>query len=501
MANPGGVDLNTSPYYDDFDEDKKFVRVLYRPGRAVQARELTQAQTLQQIQTKRFAEFFFKQGAIVDGCEQTLDLSLNFVKLQATYNSSTVDVTDFEGSIVFGANTGIKAYCGIVSDIEGTDPKTLFINYLTNGSQVLTVNNAATTLTPGNTITFLTGNTATIEASYIDPISGTNKILVSNASGTLTVTTATTVSNTGVTVPLNVTAISDQRANTSFANSETIFTSSVTTRAYALSATTNAVRNVVDEGLATEQVYNYGSKITVANGVIWLSDHFVKHTSQTLVLDKYSNVPSYKIGIVPQKSFVDYIGETTLVDNAQGTPNYQAPGADRFKIDTLLTKIATDAVTDEVEFITVTEIENGVTRKRKTITVDSKLEDVMAKRTQEESGNYTLSDPIVTVREHLLNGTNLGRYTSAEGGDNDLLLIEIDPFTAYVSGYRNQIIARTPIQIDKGLDTQYVEQTKTQINYGQYVEVKELVGGWDIMESTSVDLYDTAQQVITNLAC
>jgi hypothetical protein len=35
MANPGGVDLNTSPYYDDFDEDKKFVRVLYRPGRAV----------------------------------------------------------------------------------------------------------------------------------------------------------------------------------------------------------------------------------------------------------------------------------------------------------------------------------------------------------------------------------------------------------------------------------------------------------------------------------
>ena len=55
-TNPGGVELNTSPYFDDYDEDKKFVRVLYVPGRAVQARELTQAQTLQQAQIKRFAE-------------------------------------------------------------------------------------------------------------------------------------------------------------------------------------------------------------------------------------------------------------------------------------------------------------------------------------------------------------------------------------------------------------------------------------------------------------
>ena len=500
-VNPGGVDFNTSPYYDDFNEDKKFVRVLYRPGRAVQARELTQAQTLQQVQTKRFAEYFFKQGAIVDGCEQNLDLSLNFVKLQSTYNSSAVNVTSFKGSIVFGANTGIKAFCGLVADIEGADPKTLFINYLTNGNQVLTVNNASTLITPGNTITFSTGNTATIEASYIDPITGANKLFVSNASGTLTATTANTVISTGSTLILNVTAVADFRANTTFANSETIFTSNVSSRAYASAATADATRNVVDQGLSTQQIYNYGSKITVANGVIWLSDHFVKHTSQTLILDKYSNKPSYKVGVVPQKSFVDYIGDNTLVDNAQGTPNYQAPGADRFKIDTVLTKVALDETTNEAEFITVTEVEAGITRKRKIIGVENKLEDVMAKRTQEESGNYTLSDPIVTVREHLLNSTNGGRYTSTEGGNNNLLLVEVDPFTAYVAGYRNQLISKTPVEIQKGLDTQYTQQTKTQINYGQYIEVKELVGGWDIMESTPIDLYDTPQQVITNGVC
>ena len=499
-TNPGGLDLDTSPYFDDYDEDKKFVRVLYRPGRAVQARELTQAQTLQQVQTRRFAEYFFKQGALVDGCEQNLDLNLSFVKLQPTYNGSTVAVANFVGSVIYGANSGIKAYCGLVTDIDGNDPKTLFISYATNGTQVLTVNVAPSTLQTGNTITFSTGNTATIETFYTDPISGAIKIFVSNTSGTLTATSANTILSTGANQVLNITAVADFRANTTFANSETIFTSALTGRTYASAATTNAIRNVVDEGLATEQIYNYGSKITVSEGVVYVADHFVKHSTQTIILDKYSNEPSYKIGLVPTRSFVDYIEDQSLVDNAQGTPNAQAPGADRLKIDTTLTKVGLTATTDENEFITITEIDTGVARKRKSITVDSKVEDILAKRTQEESGNYTLSDPIVTVREHLENGDNGGRYTSAEGGNSDLLLVEVDPFTSYVSGYRNQIISKTPIELQKGLSTAYVQQTKTQINYGQYIEVKEVVGGWDIMESTEVDLYDTPQQVITNLA-
>ena len=496
-TNPGGVDLNTSPYFDDYDEDKKFVRVLYVPGRAVQARELTQMQTLQQVQTRRFANYFFKQGSIIDGCDQQVDLSLDYVKLQANYNGSEVDVTDFEDKIVYGANSGLKAYCGIVSDIEGTDPKTLFINYLSTGSIVLTVNNAATTITPGNTITFSTGNSAIVEASYIDPVTSANKILVSSANGTLTVTTANTIDSTGATIPLNVTAINDKRANTAFDNNETIFTANVTSRAHASSATTRATSTVVNEGLATEKTYTKGSKITVTDGIIYLADHFVDHTSQTLILDKYTNEPSYKIGIVPNKTFVDYIQDSTLVDNAQGTPNFQAPGADRFKIDTVLTKVALNETTDENEFITFVEVENGITKKKKISSVENKLEEELALRTSEESGDYSLSDPFVSVREHLLQGNNGGRFSTAEGGNNSLLLLEVDPFTSYVSGFRNQVIVQTPVELTKGLTTQFVEQTKTQINYGQYLEVKEMIGAWDFMEGTKVDLYNLPQQAIS----
>ena len=46
--------FNYDPYYDDFDEDKNFMRVLFRPGYSVQARELTQLQTIlaNQIEAK-----------------------------------------------------------------------------------------------------------------------------------------------------------------------------------------------------------------------------------------------------------------------------------------------------------------------------------------------------------------------------------------------------------------------------------------------------------------
>ena len=39
--------FNINPYYDDFEEDKGFLRILFKPGYPVQARELTQLQTLQ----------------------------------------------------------------------------------------------------------------------------------------------------------------------------------------------------------------------------------------------------------------------------------------------------------------------------------------------------------------------------------------------------------------------------------------------------------------------
>jgi hypothetical protein len=85
MAIANTVTLNTNfnvdPYYDDFDESKNYHRVLFRPGLAVQGRELTQMQTILQNQIDRFGEHVFKEGAILTGIEPQIEL-VSFVKLR-----------------------------------------------------------------------------------------------------------------------------------------------------------------------------------------------------------------------------------------------------------------------------------------------------------------------------------------------------------------------------------------------------------------------------------
>ena len=63
---------STSPYYDDFDQTKKFYRILFRPGRAVQARELTQLQTILQNQIESFGNNVYKNGSRISGGEAFL---------------------------------------------------------------------------------------------------------------------------------------------------------------------------------------------------------------------------------------------------------------------------------------------------------------------------------------------------------------------------------------------------------------------------------------------
>ena len=59
------TDLNISPYYDDFDSNKNFYKVLFNPGRPVQARELTTLQSILQNQIESFGSNIFKEGSVV----------------------------------------------------------------------------------------------------------------------------------------------------------------------------------------------------------------------------------------------------------------------------------------------------------------------------------------------------------------------------------------------------------------------------------------------------
>ena len=327
MSNPGGINLNISPYFDDYDEEKKFARILYRPGRAVQARELTQGQSIQQKQIQRFANFFFRQGSIVQGCEQSIDLNMDYVKLQDNFNGSSVDVSNFLNAEVFGKDTGIRAFVGLVTDSAAPDPKTLYINYLTSGSvRVKVIGLTTSSMVLGEPVQFFDADggslqiTGTLVDFDIDPISADSYIWVNDLTGSGTIPTSGTpviVHNTE-TYTYDIASPLDNRAKAKFDDGEQLFVGVYGSRNYALAETTNATQTIVNAGLSTEVTYTKGSKATIGEGIMYIADHFVLHSPQTIILDKYSNLPSYKVGLVPTKTFVDSAEDTTLLDNAQG---------------------------------------------------------------------------------------------------------------------------------------------------------------------------------------
>ena len=54
------TNLNISPYYDDFDPNDQFYKVLFKPGFPVQARELTTLQSGLQNQLESFGSHISK---------------------------------------------------------------------------------------------------------------------------------------------------------------------------------------------------------------------------------------------------------------------------------------------------------------------------------------------------------------------------------------------------------------------------------------------------------
>lgn len=107
---PIKTDLNVSPYFDDFNENNNYHRILFRPATAVQARELTQLQTILQNQIEKFGNWAFKNGDVVDGCSITPVSSVPYIRLQDFQsNSISFDTALLVNTQVISSTTGLTA--------------------------------------------------------------------------------------------------------------------------------------------------------------------------------------------------------------------------------------------------------------------------------------------------------------------------------------------------------------------------------------------------------
>jgi hypothetical protein len=406
---PSPTDFNLSPYFDDYAESKKFHRVLFRPAFAVQARELTQSQTILQNQIERLSDHIFEKGAMIIPGEISFDLDYYAVKLTS---KTFATVEEYIGKQITGINSGVIGICVNAVVTDGTDPDTLYVKY---------------------------NKTGTDFTSLV------------------------------------------------FQNGETI-------QAREIGSATVLATAVVDSTTT-------GSAASIAQGVYYINGFHVSVTQQTLILDKYTNTPSYRIGLTIAESFVTSNEDNTLVDNAQGSSNLNAPGAHRFKIELTLSK-RTITSTEDADFVELLRLSNGIRQNQVRSTEYNVLEDTFARRTYDESGDYTVKEFDLDIREHLISGTNRGIYTSGNGGVESKLAAGLSPGKAYVKGYEVETLGTTFLDVDKARDFDTQNNFNTRFDIENFVNVTNVFGSPDIGFVTgdveafkNINLYDTATTV------
>ena len=419
MAFANTVSLNTNfnvdPYYDDYDETKNFYRMLFRPGFGVQARELTQLQTMLQTQVDRFGEHIFREGSIVKGCEFKLDNSVGYVKLRdEDANGNTVNALSFIGSTVIGGETSVEANVFFASTgDEANDPnlKTLFLHYTQASAN-------------GTTKAFASGEQLTISGTSVSC-------------------------------------------------------------------------NIATEGVQSDQVRGIGTIFSIGEGIIFAKDHFIYVPEQKIVVDRYSAFANARIGFSVTETIVDDEDDITLTDPASGSYNFAAPGAYRLKLDPVL-RTEPLSNTGTVDFVEIAQIESGQLLSYKEKPQYAEIRDYLAKRTFDESGNYTVRGLNVRLREHLSTGNNGGLFTADEFGNTETLSVDVSPGKAYVRGFDIEKLKTNHIQIDKGIDFIDVEDIAVTSQYGNYVLVDEVVGVWDVNLHANVSIRDTSADAISN---
>ena len=133
------TNLNVSPYFDDFSEDKDFYKVLFKPGYPVQARELTTLQSILQNQIERFGQHFFREGAKVIPGNTGYNALYYCVRLNNTFQGVPIEayVSQLVGTKIVGETSGVTAVVDYVlpSNDSTLGNVTLYVNYLGSSTQ------------------------------------------------------------------------------------------------------------------------------------------------------------------------------------------------------------------------------------------------------------------------------------------------------------------------------------------------------------------------------
>jgi hypothetical protein len=231
-----------------------------------------------------------------------------------------------------------------------------------------------------------------------------------------------------------------------------------------------------------------GYAFGVSEGVIYQRGYFERVEPQTVIVSKYNQIPNnVVIGFHTNEEIIDSNIDTTLLDNALGTENENAPGANRLKLTPELQILTTEAARANDEFFELVEWSEGNPFKQNRKTAYNKIGDEMATRTSDAAGDYVTNKFQVTTRSPA--------NSSFEG---NTFSVVIDPGMAYISGYKVETNRNYVIDVPKGVDAQSTNNSYISVDYGNYIRINEVGGLFQFSTGDTVDLYGSEKKFLSN---
>lgn len=381
------INLNVSPYFDDYSDAKDYLQVLFRPGFAVQARELTQLQTIFRHQLSRFGNHFFKDGsAITEG-----NIHLNTQVF-------TMNLLSVEGDVDF--------------PISGAEA----------GS------------TEGN-------------------IGDFSELIISNSDQSVkarVIKTPTGIDTTAKSGRIYLSYLTKEK-----------FSATDVGYVYA--------RSSDNEGVTQTYVNVFGgvneaTLAVVEEGVYYLDGFFTRVAAQNVVVSNTTNKPTASIGFSLNSKAITSNDDASLFDNARGSTNEGAPGANRLQNSiSVVVKSAVDQGADPT-FYKQLDVLNGVIQGITNTNPDAStpnpqyavLGEVLAQRTKEESGSYVIEPFVPKIINRI--------------EDSEYFAVSLSKGKAYVNGYRVETLDDTQVLVDRNLNEEKLFNYSWPIDGVPYVE-------------------------------
>jgi hypothetical protein len=509
--------LASAPYYDDFDEDKKYHRILFRPSVPLQARELNQAQSILQNQIERFGDYVVQSGSIVksDGSLETIPAA----KFISVADNSDTENANYVGATIVGANTGVEAV--ILTGIDGyfasSRPSKFFIIYTKSGrdaaGNTVYTFQAGINGDPGETLQIYgdtnlykgqTVVTVSASVSNSDFASGGGYALGTEFFGGTSSATGKVYYGEASTKTI---ILEDVRG--SFVSGETIYSKANTQISTTLTSVGSALLEDTGSLIGTSRMLspntalNYeatGSAycVRVPEAIVYQKGFFIKTEDQVLVVNSTSggaiSAAGQVVGYETEELIVTEYADNTLYDNAGGFSNEAAPGAHRLQLQTSLVAYVKDDIPTDTNFFPIAEFGPTGVLYIKDDAQFGAIGRTIAARTYEESGHYAVN--AFNVRTE----TNDKSKLLVEDGKTRLgdFKYIISDGLAYVGGNRVETLSESQLVVDRATETLSDTQQLLTTTFGDYIYVDQIRGYFPSSGFASVTLYDDASKAVTS---